>query len=174
MHKIISSCIEVLQQGESFLKTVSPASYQQIIKPYFISSSGEHIRHILDHFIAIQKGLASLEINYDLRQRGSSIETDKTQALMQIRKAKEWLLNLDESMLNKNLTIKTEISVTETSTAQAASSLERELIFAASHAVHHFSIISIAIQMQDLKLDHNFGIAPATASYLRTENSCAP
>jgi len=174
MNKIINSCIEVLQQGERFLKTVSPASYQEITRPYFISSPGEHMRHILDHFIAIQKGLALSEIDYDLRQRGSNIETDKNLALIQLKEIRQWLLTLNKDDLNKTLKIKTEVSVIETSKAQALSSLERELIFAASHAAHHFSIISIAMQMQDLKLDHNFGIAPATATYLRTENSCAP
>lgn len=175
MQKIISGSIEVIEQGERFLHTVNSASYNKVLTPYFSSSSGEHMRHILDHFISLMNGYKTGLVDYDLRNRKSHIESDQQQALLQLIELKKWVLSLDKSILKDTLTIKTEVSVSEKSPALVQSSLERELIFVTSHAVHHFSIISIAMQLQDLSIDKNFGIAPATATHLRnTEDTCAP
>lgn len=175
MHNIISGSIEVIEQGENFLKTVTTLSYQKTLKPYFMSSSGEHMRHILDHFVSLMNGHKSGLVDYDLRNRNSRIESDQSLALEQLQSIRQWLGNLNKSELNTAIEIKTEVSIAEKSATIIPSSLARELIFVTSHAVHHFSIISIAMQMQDLSIDKGFGIAPATASHLRdTEDSCAP
>lgn len=175
MHIIISGSIEIIEQGELFLQTVTADSYQKTLTPYFSSSAGEHMRHILDHFISLMNGYQQQLVDYDHRNRKSNIESDHQLALQQLRSIKQWILTLQESQLNKAFNIKTEVSISEKKSAHIPSTLARELAFVTSHAVHHFSIIAIAMQMQDLTLDKNFGIAPATASYLRsTEDSCAP
>lgn len=175
MQKIISGSIEVIEQGEQFLQTVSASSYNKVLTPYFNSSSGEHMRHILDHFISLMNGYKSGLVDYDLRNRKSNIESDHHKALLQLTELKQWILTLDVNTLGDALTIKTEVSVFEKKPALLESSLARELIFVTSHAVHHFSIISIAMQLQDISIDESFGIAPATATYLRnTDDSCAP
>ena len=175
MHKIISASIEVIEQGEKFLASVSPATYQKVLNPYLASSSGEHMRHIIDHFISLMTGFESAIIDYDLRNRRSSIESDHKLALLQLQIIKQWILSLDNNTLDKKLFIKTEVSVYERNSVEIPSNLSRELVFVTSHAVHHFSIISIAMQLQDSSIDHGFGIAPATATHLRNqEDSCAP
>jgi len=175
MQNIISGSIEVIEQGENFLNTVTATSYQKTLKPYFMSSSGEHMRHILDHFIALMNGYKSGLVDYDLRNRNSQIESDQKLALQQLQSIKQWLNTLNENELKAPVEMKTEVSLAEKSAATIPSSLARELVFVTSHAVHHFSIISIAMQMQDLSIDKGFGIAPATASHLRdSEDSCAP
>ncbi|VAW70197.1 hypothetical protein MNBD_GAMMA09-2015 [hydrothermal vent metagenome] len=167
MHKIINGCIEVLEQSESFLLSATPSNYRAITKPYFISSCGEHMRHILDHFTALMNDYDSGLINYDRRERGSQIETDIKLAKQQIDKIKTWIFSLSTENLEQPLFIKTEVSVSEKVTAHAGSCLGRELIFSATHAIHHFSIMSIAMQMQDVETDASFGIAPATQTFIR-------
>jgi len=175
MHNIIKGSIEVIEQGEQFLKTVTPSSYNKILTPYFTSSSGEHMRHIIDHFQSLKLSNESGLVDYDLRNRKSDVESNKDFALQQLLIIKQWLLSLDEEILDRKLNIKTEVSLSENHSAYIISNFSRELVFITSHAVHHFSIISIAMQIQDLTLDVNFGIAPATATHLRnTEDSCAP
>jgi len=175
MHNIIKGSIEVIQQGEQFLKTVTPSSYNKILTPYFTSSSGEHMRHIIDHFLSLKLSNKNSVVDYDLRNRKSDIESNKDFALQQLLIIKQWLLSLDEAILDLKLNIKTEVSLSEKHSALIISNFARELVFVTSHAVHHFSIISIAMQMQELTLDDSFGIAPATATHLRnTEDSCAP
>lgn len=170
MHKIIRGCNGVLEQAETFINSVSDSGYTTIIKPYFISSCGQHMRHILDHFITLMDSCRSGVIDYDKRQRGSQLETSRSVALQQISKIQNWLVSIDSSALELILNIKTEVSINNQHIVCSPSSLGRELIFCSSHAIHHFSMISIAAQMQDLQLDANFGIAPATSSFLRAEN----
>ncbi|HED35960.1 MAG TPA: hypothetical protein ENJ08_17325 [Gammaproteobacteria bacterium] len=178
MHEITNGCIEVLEQSEVFLQSSTPESYTNITKPYFISSCGEHMRHILDHFNAIKADFNSGTIDYDARQRGSDIETSIHCAQNSISEIKNWLRSLDSEHLNKALHIQTEVSVSEKHITRTPSCLGRELVFASTHAVHHYSMMSVAMQMQDLTADRNFGIAPATQTYLETSrdknNTCAP
>lgn len=46
------------------------------------------------------------------------------------------------------------------------STLSRELVFASSHTVHHFALISVIARLQSVEVTSAFGVAPATASYL--------
>ena len=174
MNNIIIGCTEVLKQAENFLQSSTEESYNKIIEPYFISSCGEHMRHILDHFVAIMNMHKLGEIDYDKRQRGSNIETDISKALSQIADINNWISTLKLSELEKKHIMKTEVSVSSKACSTVSTTLGRELIFASSHAIHHFSIISIIMKMQNFDMKDNFGIAPATASYLRSETLCAP
>ncbi len=173
MHDVIKGCIETLDQAEKFLNSVSDEAYIKIVKPFFISSSGEHMRHIMDHFQELKKSWQSGIIDFNNRRRGSRIEQSRKLALVQIEEIKQWLSKLDENELNQPLSIKTEVAISETLIVEVTSTLARELVFASSHAVHHYSSIATAIQMQEVILDKNFGIAPATATYLRSgDESC--
>ena len=173
MHNVIKGCVEVLDQGKNFLNSVSDDAYTKVVKPFFISSSGEHMRHILDHFLVLIKGYENGMINYDNRNRGSQVESQRLLALTQLNEIVVWLMSLEQKDLDEKRIISTEVALSTTIVTEAESTLQRELVFAASHAVHHYASIATSIQMQDLSLDKNFGIAPATASYLRSsDKSC--
>jgi len=173
MHKIISGCIEVLEQAEAFLCSSTQSSYQAITEPYFISSCGEHMRHVLDHFSAVSAHEQSGIIDYDSRQRGSDIETSIDSAQSTITQIKNWLCSVDNEKLEAPLFVQTEVSISTQDISHTPSCLGRELIFASAHAIHHFSMMSIAMKMQNLQADTSFGMAPATQTHLRSVK-CAP
>jgi len=166
MDNIKQGCLEVLNQGENYLKSVDEASYTAIIQPYFTSSPGEHIRHILDMFLAVRNSRNN-DIDYDQRHRGSEIETSPASALEQLLTIKTWVESLINSDFEKIIKMKTEVSVLEKRVSESMTTLGRELIFCASHAVHHFAIIAIAAKMKNVELENGFGLAPATVTYLR-------
>lgn len=112
-------------------------------------------------------GLETGFIDYDRRHRGSKIETNKGAAIELLEKIKAWLVTLNEEILGAEMRCSIEVSVSEKLKADVRTTLERELIFAASHAVHHYALISIAAKMQDIKIGEDFGLAPATATFLR-------
>ena len=66
------------------------------------------------------------------------------------------------------LTLSTEVSVHEQKVQSVPTSLARELVFTGSHAVHHYAMIAQIAQQQKMALPSSFGIAPATATHLRT------
>ena len=63
-----------------------------------------------------------------------------------------------------------EVTLSETQSCEMTSSLEREFTFAALHATHHFAMAKVTISLLDQEcegVDENFGIAPATLTYLK-------
>jgi hypothetical protein len=169
---MITSQLEIIKQGQLYLNTVSKQDYIEIISPNFISSAGSHIRHIIDHYLAIMSGIKNEIINYDIRVRGGELESSPQLAKNKLNEIAIWIQSLSENELSKTITLSTEISVTSKNVQTVQSTIARELIFAGSHAVHHFAMIaqiSLAQKsmLQTTELPENFGLAPATANFLR-------
>lgn len=170
---MLTSQLGVLTQGKNYLKNVSEADYNEIVAPNFISSAGSHIRHIIDHYLSVIAGLESGIIDYDNRSRGGSLESDPQAAINKIDEIVNWIKDISDEMLNAKLKLSTEISVTDTTVQKVPTSLARELIFVGSHAVHHYAMINQISLAQEKNLDPSFGIAPATATFMRkNENRC--
>ena len=169
---MINSQITILEQAEAYLNAVSDSSYRQIVEPLFISSAGAHMRHILDHYKAIKTGLDKQFIDYDKRERGGEIETSPMAALKEVKKIKAFLHSLSQAQLKQLVTLSTEVSITEKQVELVETTVARELVFAGSHAIHHFAMIDQIAKAQHLDVPTQFGIAPATATFLRAEK-CA-
>jgi hypothetical protein len=169
---MISSQLEVIHQAKMYLTNVSTADYTTIISPNFISSAGAHIRHIIDHYLAVITGIESGMIDYDVRSRGGKIETDPTEALQKIDIITEWISQLSPDDLAKTITLSTEVSVSTKNVQTVTTSVARELIFAGGHAVHHYAMIAqiaLAQESSTLNITPTFGLAPSTATFLREQ-----
>lgn len=169
---MINSQLTILEQAQAYLKATTSSQYTQIIHPLFISSAGAHMRHILDHYRAIITGMDDGFIDYDKRSRGGDSELNPNSALAEIEQIKTFLLSLSKSQLKMAMQLSTEISVTEKQVEVVNTTLARELIFAGSHAIHHFAMIEQISKAQNKATPQQFGIAPATATFLRSEK-CA-
>ncbi|WP_019616274.1 hypothetical protein [Psychromonas ossibalaenae] len=169
---MINCQITILDQAQAYLESTNSFEYTQIVRPLFISSAGAHMRHILDHYNAIILGMNEQFIDYDKRRRGGNIETDLDEAVAEIVKIKTFLLSLSSAQLNRQMSLSTEVSVTEKQIEIVTTTLARELVFAGSHAIHHFAMIDQIAKAQQSSTPDQFGIAPATATFLRSEK-CA-
>jgi len=127
------------------------------------------MRHIIDHYLALISGLSQGVVDYDIRHRNDKLEFKPELAQAKLTQIAHWLTSLTTTDLNQALMLSTEISVSETKVQSVPTSLARELIFTASHAVHHYAMITQISLQQSVDLPANFGIAPATATYLRKE-----
>ncbi|PKG86031.1 hypothetical protein CXF85_04470 [Colwellia sp. 75C3] len=164
---MLKSQLEIIEQGQLYLNSVSKEDYSAIITPNFISSAGSHMRHIIDHYLALMSGLDNKLIDYDKRMRGSHVELSPTLAIDKLNEIADWIKNLNEAQLNKLVTLKTEVSVTSHNVQTVQTSIARELVFAGSHAVHHYAMIVQISFAQTKALPQTFGLAPATATYMR-------
>jgi len=172
---MLTSQLEIIEQAQRYLNTVSEEEYTVIISPNFISSAGTHIRHVIDHYLAIMSGIESKLIDYDIRLRGSQLESSPALAKEKLFEIAEWLQNLSDDDLTKKVTLSTEVSITNKSIKKVQSSIARELIFASSHAVHHYAMIAqISFAQETLSTkdstSHLFGLAPATATFMRPKS----
>jgi hypothetical protein len=168
---MLTSQLEIIKQGQDYLNVLinknSNEDYGKVFSPLFISSAGAHMRHIIDHYLALIAGLQSGKVDYDVRHRNAKLEQDPTLALEKLTQISCWLKSLSGSDLTRVLTLSTEISVHEQKVQSVPTSLARELFFTSSHAVHHYAMIAQIAQQQKMVLPSSFGIAPATATYLR-------
>ena len=168
---MIDSQLEILEQAQQYLSTVSKSDYTRIMSPNFISSSGAHIRHIIDHYLAIKIGMAAKNIDYDIRHRGNNIEQCPQIANKTIDDIKLWIKTITENDFNQLFTLSTEISVKNKKVKAVKTTLARELIFAGSHAVHHYAMITQISFAQKKHVDSSFGIAPATITFIKQNHS---
>jgi len=103
-------------------------------------SIGRHVRHIIDFYLCFINGIEANHINYDLRDRNSKIETNNQYAIKNI------LLIID--LLNKSIkNTKIKIKINQTIDNEPYnSSIKRELMYIADHAIHHGHIIQLFIR----------------------------
>ena len=163
----IESQLQIVEQAIEFLSKVSFEHYLQVLKPHFTGSMGDHMRHILDHYIALQQGLSTQTIDYNRRNRDSNVALCPNTALLSWSQIKTWLIEISDLDANLSLTVMCETSLTTSQNSQTNSTLGRELLFVSSHAIHHFSLLLVMSSLQGKHCSPNFGLGPATVSHLR-------
>lgn len=165
---MIESQLFILEQAKKYLMSVSKKQYIQIISPSFISSAGVHMRHILDHYHAVINGIESGRIDYDQRDRGGNIEVSPNAALQAIDAIITFLKKVTIGQQLKMIELSTEVSLQHKEVAVVKTTVAREIIFVGTHAIHHLASIKLIAQAQKITVDAELGVAPATASFLRS------
>lgn len=166
MLPLIQANTQVLQQLIDLVNRVSQEVYAEgsSLSDYGV---GRHVRHVVDHYLALQQSVNHGRVDYNLRQRDSVIETQPAEAVLHIETLVEWLSTLTN--LSQPVVMVTEISTEETNIADMTSSLERELCYLINHTVHHLAYAALLAKAQGIVLDHSLGLAPSTASYIRQQ-----
>jgi len=165
--------LEALEQCRQLVTQVTDADYGRFFQPFVQSCIGEHVRHVLDVYNVMMKGADSGLIDYNDKRRGNEIETCRAAALNEIDKIHQWLNELDDTALALTCTVRSELTLHGKNIGDMESSLRRELVFAASHVIHHSALIGVCARLCNLPTDELFGVAPATASHWR-ENGKLP
>lgn len=136
------------------------------------SSIGKHVRHILDHLLAYQKGVESGRLDYNLRNRETDIETEPSLAREYLSQFLEWLSGTSEQ--NLQLSVVTEVSTRAACNVELQSNSHREIVYLVNHAYHHIALATSVARSLDVATPDRLGLAPATATYLRqTSEVCA-
>jgi len=162
-----NSYVDIIEQAVSLLDDISLADYQEVLTPHFSSSIGGHIRHIVDHFLALKQASTSGEINYNKRNRHADLEQFPQSAIATCESITAWLEETRSTqLLNQRVLVTTDIDISHTKGTTCESTLERELVFVASHAIHHYALIRIIRNMQGKALPEFFGYASYTISYI--------
>lgn len=166
---MLSSQLEIVQQAKEFLSSISRADYTIRIRPHFAGSAGAHMRHVIDHYLALMQGHDNGLVDYNTRHRFSDVETDPEVALAAWDEIAQWLENVCVGQTNKPLQIVSEMSIQHTEFATVDTTFDRELVFVSSHAIHHFSLLAVIRSLQGQDSPEHFGVAPATVTYLRQQ-----
>jgi hypothetical protein len=156
----------VIDQALSLLQETSTLEYQKVLQPHFSGSIGAHIRHVVDHFLALKNGLDKGHIDYNVRHRHNTVEQFPEAAIEALLSIKKWLLSLNAEACAEVISVTSEIDIQDTKSATCTSTVERELVFVSSHAIHHYALIRIICSMQNKTPPDIFGYAPATITHI--------
>lgn len=166
---MLDSQLEIVQQAKHFLSEIHKDDYTQAVKPHLSGSAGAHMRHVLDHYLALMAGIKLGVVDYNKRNRYSDIETCPETAMQTWEKVEAWLTQVCSMPMDTQLDVISETCVMKTQYAQVPSTLARELVFVSSHAIHHFSLMAVMRSLQGKSTPEYFGIAPATATFMRQQ-----
>src|SRR3974390_268055 len=138
---LIGSVIEVLDQGEALLAAIENDTYIRELHAVFKGTIGAHYRHCLDHFGSLlDAASASADgLNYDHRERGTLVETNRFAALNATRVLRKGYLRLPVDSLQHALAVTCRTSYVESGSQVSHSTVGREIMYVVAHAVHHYA-----------------------------------
>ena len=125
-------------------------------------SIGAHVRHTVDHVAAVLEPATADVIDYDTRRRGTDIETRRDGAAAELRRLAHALQSSGPTF-DRRVELSAVIDPTGRR-VRAGSTLERELVFALSHTIHHQAIVALLMADAGRTAPARFGLAPATPS----------
>jgi hypothetical protein len=164
-HGLIQSVLEALQQGEALLTEISDDNYTCKVPVAFDASIGGHYRHCLDHFRTLFDAVTDGDLNYDHRERGTLVETDRFAALNATRELCDGYAKLDPAFLARSLAVTCKTSYSTSGSQVSPSTVGREIMYSVAHAVHHYALIGVMGGIMGLQLPPGFGVAPSTLKH---------
>lgn len=133
----------------------------------FGQHSGPHLRHIVEHYEAFASQLAGRSVDYDSRARDRLIERDPMRMRQRIFEVQRELQRLRPVSFQQAIAVHQRGGLHGEENFISFSTAARELLFLASHAVHHYALIRLHGAAQGLVLGEDFGKAPATLHHER-------
>ncbi len=137
---------------------------------------GPHLRHIVEHYQALLNALAvpGASVDYDARERDPGMQSQPPMTLSALRHV---MGELDIHAQDATLVLSTPL-LTHLQTgvcgeleATVPTTLGRELLFLASHTVHHYALLGQYCRDAGVELGHDFGKAPSTIAFERSSHA---
>ncbi len=157
-------CKQNLEEIKGLMLQLSNAQYTYASKLLSDATIGQHVRHILEFYQSVMKGIDTKIINYDNRERNLLIETDKNVAIQIIDLINA---NLTLDIMDQPFILEGNFSSEPGKQTQIQTTLFRELAYCLEHSIHHQALIKVGlIELNSASfIDESFGLAPATIRY---------
>tara|TARA_R100001377_G_scaffold68484_1_gene43760 strand:+ start:480 stop:1007 length:528 start_codon:yes stop_codon:yes gene_type:complete len=163
-----------LEQLNDILVELEQMPRQLADNVYREANVGQHIRHVFDHMLAIKLAVEEGVVDYDKRDRGNEVETDRLMASQRLSLLRLWIQT--EDFDNCKITVASEIDCESTQRMHFDSNLNREILYVINHTIHHAAHIKLVLAHFGINLPAHIGIAPGTASFNRhsTQDESTP
>ncbi|MES2681931.1 MAG: hypothetical protein V4650_00285 [Pseudomonadota bacterium] len=162
LQKLLDYNIAVLDQALRVIDTHAAAPDSD-----YSRHSGPHLRHVIEHYEAFTLHVASHSVDYDSRARDRAPERDGEVARARIEAIQQQLAVLDASASTEAIAVHQRGGLGGEENFVSFSTVARELLFLASHAVHHYAVIQMHCKAEGLCLGDDFGKAPSTLRHAR-------
>lgn len=161
---LVQAAEDVLQQGLALLADLTDETFAAVAPAPYNASIGQHYRHVLDHFLCLEAGLLTGEIDYDKRARDPRLETDLQFARVTTERIIRILKNHPFD-LNQLCSVRYTVGYSKSTPLLIASTVGRELAFCIGHAVHHYAIVRLLCDSVGVGVVPEFGVAPSTLKH---------
>jgi len=165
-NQLLAAMDVVLEQGEALLMGLSDAQYADAGD--LRTSVGAHYRHSLEHFKLLLEAVNGSQIDYDRRERDACLEQERLFALQVTRDFRHAARFLSTLQPDRPIEARYKISYDGSGACSASSTVGREIMYAVSHAIHHYALIGMICDMRKMPAPLDFGVAPSTIDHQKT------
>lgn len=130
---------------------------------------GPHLRHVIEHYEALLARAPDELVDYDHRPHDRRVEGSPELAIRRFDGIAGTLAALDGREPGETVSVGFMIGVDGSEFCISGSTLARELLFVASHAVHHYAILRPIAEAAGIALPAPFGKAPETVRHERLQ-----
>ena len=148
-----------MEQAAAILEGIDAAAYSRPAELLDGQKIGGHVRHVIEFYEAILRGVPEGRIDYDARRRDPLLESDCEAAVQRLRGLATTLRGETRLRGVRPLWVASE------GADFAESTIARELQAVASHSVHHFALIAVLLRYQGYTVPADFGVSQATLEY---------
>lgn len=151
----------ILGQLSDAMRQLAPEDFSRTSRALSNATVGQHLRHTLEFFICLERGLSSGVVNYDNREHDERMEMDKDLAIEVIVRISSFIRTLKE---NHPLVLEVGYDVDTDETQSMETNVFRELTYNIEHAVHHMAMIKIGLRdvAPYVVIPPDFGVAVST------------
>ena len=158
--RLLQFGIDVLGQGLALV-----AAHERPGAPAYAAPVGAHLRHVIEHFEALLTTAEPGVVDYDQRPRDRELERRPTVARARLEALQARLSAWTDAQLAAPLQVRGLGGMAGEFDFAVASSAGRELVFVASHAIHHYALLQAHCRQHGIGVDAGFGRAPATIAH---------
>ncbi|MCG3198431.1 MAG: hypothetical protein GHCLOJNM_02931 [bacterium] len=162
IHPAVEGCILAIRRCLELVDLVGPDGYMASVPGQ--GSVGAHLRHCLDHFACLFRGLECGAVDYDQRERDPLLEQDPERFREVAEHLLGRLLAMDEFEVELPVAVRMSASLGR-EPVTVASSVERELGFLSGHTIHHLTIMILIARVNGFQAPTDLGVAYSTAAY---------
>ncbi|GAA4335264.1 hypothetical protein [Flaviaesturariibacter amylovorans] len=157
---IVTHSEALLRQLQEFASQLTQEQFRAPVHLLNGSTLGQHLRHVIEFYAALQHGYPSGVVNYDKRQRDHALESCPRLAGTQLAGFQGCLDRVD-----KPLVLEQCYDPSGKEVIRIATSYQRELVFNLEHTVHHMALVRIGATHFGIALPTGFGVAASTQQY---------
>jgi uncharacterized damage-inducible protein DinB len=151
----------ILGQLSDAMRQLAPEDFCRASRALSNATIGQHLRHTLEFFICLERGLSSGVVNYDNREHDERMEKDKDTAIEAMVRVINFVRTLKE---NHPLVLEVGYDVDSDEAQSMETNVFRELTYNIEHAVHHMAMIKIGLRdvAPYVVIPPDFGVAVST------------
>jgi hypothetical protein len=141
------------------------AAHRHANQSAYANPIGAHLRHVIEHYEALLQPEEPGVVDYDRRPRDLELQTNPCVALARLHSLLRRLDDWPGTSLDASVQVRGRGGLAGDIGFGVSSSVGRELVFLASHAIHHYALLKPHCMQHGIPVSAQFGRAPSTVAH---------